>query len=154
MQVQKLTAPKQHQCRDTLYLKKNTNMKKILLALTLLLTIPAIYAQDAEKTAMTKEKKAELKKLKAEHLAASFSEAGLSEEQVAQSKAAIEAAMEKSNALKAETALSESEKEAKKAAINAEKNTRLKEIMADKYKTWNEIRKKQKAVEEAFVVKP
>ena len=63
----------------------------------------------------------------------------------------LEAATEKSNELKKNTAISDESKDIMKKAINDDKNAKLKEIMGDKYKPWNEIRKKQKALEEEFV---
>ncbi|MBL0355761.1 MAG: hypothetical protein IPP72_02215 [Chitinophagaceae bacterium] len=128
-------------------------MKKIMIICSLFLFAAVTHAQEAAKVELTKEKKAELKKMKEEHLTASFTDAGLTEEQIAQARATIEGAMQKSNELKADKTITGEEKELKKKAINEEKNSKLKEIMGDKFKPWNEIRKKQKAAEEAFASK-
>lgn len=123
----------------------------ILFSFFLFAATANLYAQDVAKVELSKEKKAELKKMKEEHLTASFTEVGLTDDQVKQARAAIETSSEKGKELKANTSLSDEAKETMKKAINDEKNTKLKEIMGDKYKPWNEIRKKQKAVEEEFV---
>jgi len=128
-------------------------MKKLMIVCSLFLFAAVTHAQEAAKVELTKEKKAELKKLKEAHLTSSFTDAGLSAEQITQARAAIESAMQKSNELKADKTISDDEKELKKKAINEEKNSKLKEIMGDKFKAWNEIRKKQKAEEEAFASK-
>lgn len=128
-------------------------MKRVIIFCSLFLfaAIMNVTAQDVARAELNKEKKAELKKMKEEHLTASFTEAGLSEDQVKQARAALDAAGEKGKELKANTAIADADKEVMKKAINDEKNTRLKEIMGEKYKPWNEIRKKQKALEEEFV---
>lgn len=130
-------------------------MKKLLIASALFLfaTATTTYAQETAKVELSKEKKAEMKKMKEAHLTASFTEAGLTDEQAKQAREAIETAAEKSKALKADNAITAEEKETKKNAINEEKNSKLKEIMGDKYKTWNMIRKSQKAKEEEFAAK-
>lgn len=132
---------------------KKLKMKRfiILFSFFLFAATANLYAQDVAKVELSKEKKAELKKMKEEHLTASFTEVGLTDDQVKQARAAIETSSEKGKELKANTSLSDEAKETMKKAINDEKNTKLKEIMGDKYKPWNEIRKKQKAVEEEFV---
>lgn len=128
-------------------------MKRVIIFCSLFLfaAIVNVNGQEVAKAELSKEKKAELKKMKEEHLTASFTEAGLSEDQVKQSRAVLEAATEKSNELKKNTALSDESKEVMKKAINDDKNSKLKEIMGEKYKPWSEIRKKQKAVEEEFI---
>ena len=128
-------------------------MKRVIMFCSLFLfaAIMNVTAQDVAKAELSKEKKAELKKMKEEHLTASFTEAGLSEDQVKQARAVMEAATEKSNELKKNSAISDESKDVMKKAINDDKNAKLKEIMGEKYKSWNEIRKKQKAVEEEFV---
>jgi hypothetical protein len=125
-------------------------MKRLLLICSLFVFAVAAKAQDVAKVELSKEKKAELKKMKEANLTASFEEAGLTADQVKQARAAIEDATDKSNDLKANKKLSDEEKAEKKKEINDEKNAKLKEIMGDKYKPWNEIRKRQKAQEEAF----
>ena len=130
-------------------------MKKLIIVCSLFLfgTILTTSAQETAKVELTKEKKAELKKMKEEHLTTSFTDAGLTEEQVKQARDIIKTSMQKSNELKNDKAFTDEEKEVKKKEINEEKNLKLKEIMGDKFKTWNEIRKKQKAEEEAFASK-
>ena len=126
-------------------------MKYLLIAcLCLLAVTPQVLAQEKATVEMSKEKKAALKKMKEEHLTASFREAGISAAQEKLIRAAMEAANEKSNALKADKTLSEEERNTRKKAINEEKNNLLKEILGDQYKSWNEIRKKQKKEEEAY----
>ncbi len=131
-------------------------MKKWILACSLFLFAGALQlqAQDKPRVELTKEKKAALKKMKEEHLTASFKEADISDELEKQARGVMEAATEKSNALKTDKSLSDEERDARKKAINEEKNSKLKEILGDKYKPWNEIRKKQKALEEEFASKP
>ena len=129
-------------------------MKKLILACSLFVfAVANVNAQDQEKTKveLSKEKKAELKKLKEEHITASFTEVGLKDEEAKRARGVIAEAMQKSNELKADNTLTEEDKKAKKEAINDEKNTKLKEILGDKYKEWQAIRKKQKATEEEFV---
>ncbi len=117
-----------------------------------LLSVVTLHAQggEAKSSQLSKEQKAKLKQLKEDNLAASFKEAGLTEEQTKQAKEAIEAANQKSNELKADTKLADGEKEEKKKAINDEKNNKLKQIMGDKYKVWSTIRKKHKEAEASF----
>ena len=128
-------------------------MKRVIILFSFFLfaAVANVNAQDVAKVELSKEKKAELKKMKEEHLTASFTEAGLSEDQIKQAREALDAANDKSKELKANNSIGEAEKEVMKKAINDEKNAKLKEIMGEKYKPWNEIRKKQKAVEEEFV---
>ncbi|HMO63233.1 MAG TPA: hypothetical protein PKC39_14205 [Ferruginibacter sp.] len=125
-------------------------MKRLLLICSLFVFAVTASAQDVAKVELSKEKKAELKKMKEANLSASFEEAGLTNEQIKQARTAMEDATDKSNDLKANKKMSDEEKAEKKKAINDEKNAKLKEIMGDKYKPWNEIRKRQKAQEEAF----
>jgi len=131
-------------------------MKKLLFACTLFF-FGAIAAQaqdkEAAKPALSKEKKAELKKLKEEHLNASFTDVGVKDEQATLAKAAIEDANKKSKELKEDKVLTEEEKKVKKDAINDEKNEKLKVILGEKYKQWQAIRKTQKAAEEEFAAK-
>jgi methionine-rich copper-binding protein CopC len=129
-------------------------MKKLFLICSLFLFGAAVYAQDAPQKEVSKEKKNEMKKLKEANLTTSFTEAGLSAEQIEQARTAIELAGKKSKELKDDKTLTDDQKELKKKEINEEKNTKLKEVLGDKYKTWNEIRKKQKAQEEEAANKP
>jgi hypothetical protein len=129
-------------------------MKKLLLSCTVFLfTAANLHAQDQEKpkVELSKEKKAELKKIKEENITASFTEIGLKEEDAKRARGIIADAMQKSNELKADNTLTEEDKKAKKEIINDEKNTKLKELLGDKYKEWQAIRKKHKAAEEEFV---
>lgn len=131
-------------------------MKKLLLACSIFLFAAATTtAQEKEvaKIELSKEKKGQLKKMKEEHLLASFSEIGLKDEQAKQAREIIQAAMQKSNELKADNTLTEEDKRAKKEVINDEKNEKLKVLLEDKYKPWQAIRKRQKAVEEEFAAK-
>lgn len=131
-------------------------MKKLLLACSIFLFAASITtAQEKEvaKVELSKERKGQLKKMKEEHIIASFTEIGLKEDQAKQAREIIQAAMQKSNELKADNALTAEDKKAKKDAINDEKNEKLKELLGDKYKPWQAIRKRQKAVEEEFAAK-
>lgn len=129
-------------------------MKKLVFAITLFLfAATVVSAQEKHGPELSKEKKAELKKLKEEHLLASFNEIGLKEEQVKLARGIIQEAQQKSNELKADKEITEEEKKNKKDAINDEKNGKLKELLGDKYKQWQQIRKKQKATEEEFAAK-
>jgi hypothetical protein len=128
-------------------------MKKLILACSMLVFAAANTQAQEKETArpeMSKEKKAELKKIKEEHLVSSFKDAGLTEDEIKRSQEVIENAMQKSNDLKADKTMTDEERKTKKDAINDEKNSKLKDIMGEKYKTWNEIRKKQKSEEEEF----
>lgn len=123
-------------------------MKKLFLICSLFLFGAAVYAQDAPQKEVSKEKKNEMKKLKEANLTVSFTDAGLSATQIEQARAVIELAGQKGKLLKEDKTLTDDQKDVKKKEINEEKNSKLKEIMGDKYKPWNEIRKKQKAQEE------
>lgn len=126
-------------------------MKKFILACSIFFFAAAnMQAQEAGKPEMNKEKKAEFKKMKEEHLTASFKDTGLTEDETKQAREVIESSMQKSNDLKTDKTISDEDKKAKKEAINDEKNNKLKDIMGDKYKVWSDIRKKQKAEEEEF----
>lgn len=92
----------------------------------------------------TKEEKAAMKAKKEEDLAASFKQANLTDDQIKQAREVLKEAESKSNELKKNPALSDEEKASKKEEINTAKNNRLKEIMGDKFKEWQAIRKKQK----------
>jgi hypothetical protein len=132
-------------------------MKKLILACSIFLFAAATTSAQEKETAkveLSKEKKGELKKMKEDHLVASFTEIGLKDEQAKQAREIIQAAMQKSNELKANSTLTEEERKAKKDAINDEKNEKLKALLGDKYKPWQAIRKKQKAEEEEFASKP
>jgi len=129
-------------------------MKKLLIACAaFVFATTVVNAQETIGAKPNKEQKAKLKELKEQNLNASFKEAGLSEEQIKATRAALDEAKEQSNKLKNDSSLSEDDKKTKKEAINQEKNGKLKEIMQDKYKTWSDIRKKQKAEEEAMAEK-
>jgi hypothetical protein len=123
-------------------------MKKLVLICSLFLLGASTFAQDAPAKEMSKEKKNEMKKLKEANLTVSFTDAGLSATQIEQARAVIELAGQKGKLLKEDKTLTDDQKDVKKKEINEEKNSKLKEIMGDKYKPWNEIRKKQKAQEE------
>lgn len=129
-------------------------MKKLILACSILLFAAATtHAQEkeGEKTEMNREKKAEFKKIRQEHLETSFKEAGLTEDEIKQAREVIEGSMQKSQELKGDKTIGGDDRKAKKDAINDEKNNKLKEIMGEKYKVWSDIRKKQKEEEEAFI---
>lgn len=113
-------------------------------------TAGATATEKTAKPELTKEQKAKLKQLKADNIAASYKEAGLTEEQTKKATEVNEASTKLSHELKANNKLTDPEKEAKKKEINDDKNAKLKEIMGDKYKTWTAIRKKQKEAEMAF----
>jgi len=72
-------------------------------------------------------------------------EVGLSEDQIQQVKLVNTEAGKKSSEIKKHDSLSDEAKKEKNKEVNAEKTKKLKEIMgADKFKQFNDIRKKQK----------
>lgn len=109
---------------------------------------PPLHAEMGQ-PAMSKEQKEKMKKMRAEQLIASYKEAGLSEEQMKKAQEAEDLASAQNRELKSDVKLTEEEKKAKKDAINKGKNEKMKEIMAEKYKTWSDIRKKQRQAQMA-----
>ena len=78
-------------------------------------------------------------------MAAAFKEVGLSEDQIKQVKEVNTEASKKSSEIKKDDSLSDEAKKEKNKEVNSEKAKKLKEIMGeDKYKQFNDIRKKQK----------
>ncbi|MDQ6757528.1 MAG: hypothetical protein M3004_11400 [Bacteroidota bacterium] len=121
-------------------------MKKILFTLVIISSFAfAGSAQTTTSSAMSKGEKAKLKSKQEEDLTASFKQAGLTDDQTAQARIVLADALAKSNDLKKNTTLNDADKEVEKQKINDEKNGKLKAIMADKYKTWSQIRKEQKS---------
>lgn len=136
-------------------LKNLTTMKKLLLLLTACFLFAGIAAAQATETkADKKPSKEEMQKMKEKQeadLAAAFKEIGLSEEQVQQIKAVMQESNEKSKAIRQDAAISNEDKRAKIQAINEEKNEKIKAIMGEeKFKQFNEIKKKQKAANESM----
>jgi hypothetical protein len=109
-------------------------------------SVPVAPATEVSKPKLTKEEKALLKAKQEADLNEALKEAGLDEKQAATAKEILADASKKSNDLKANTALSETEKEDAKKLLNDDKNAKLKAIMgADKFKAYSTIRKNQKA---------
>ena len=131
-------------------------MKKIFVTLLTIgvftIAANAQQAASAEATAkpqMSKEEKAKQKQKQEEEMAAAYKEVGLTDEQIKQVKEANTEAAKKSAEVRKDATLSEEAKAEKLKAISTEKNNKIKEIMGkDKYKQFNEIRKKQKAAAE------
>ena len=131
-------------------------MKKLIVLPFLILTTGASFAQTASKDSvapkkeLTKEEKAAQKAKYEADLMEAYKEAELSDQQIADVKAAIGEANKKSNELKTNTVLSEDDKKAAKKVISDQKNARLKEIMGEeKYHKYDEARKRQKAANPA-----
>lgn len=128
-------------------------MKKLILVGSIFLFSSAVFAQDAPKKEISKEKREEIKKMKEASLNNSFSDAALTPAQIEQARAVIEMAARKTKDVKDNKAIPDDQKELKKKEINEEKNTKLKAIMGDKFKAWDEIRRKQKSQEQEAAAK-
>jgi hypothetical protein len=131
-------------------------MKKIITSIALILFTGVCFSQAANKDSiapkkeLTKEEKAAQKAKYEADLTAAYKEAELTEEQIASVKSVIDEANKKSNELKNNAALSEEDKKMAKKVITDQKNAKMKEIMGeDKYRKYNEVRKKQKAANPA-----
>jgi hypothetical protein len=104
-----------------------------------------VPASKEAKPEMSKEEKAKQKMKQDEEMAAAFKEVGLSEDQIKQVKEVNTEASKKSSEIKKDDSLSDEAKKEKNKEVNSEKAKKLKEIMGeDKYKQFNDIRKKQK----------
>jgi Spy/CpxP family protein refolding chaperone len=102
-------------------------------------------AKATETKAPTKEEKQKMKEKQEADLAAAFKEIGLTDEQVQQVKAVMDATNQKNKELRMDATLSDDDKKAKMKVNNDEKNEKIKSIMGDeKYKQFNAIKKKQK----------
>lgn len=128
-------------------------MKKLILVGSIFLFSSAVFAQDAPKKEISKEKREEIKKMKEASLNNSFTDAALTPAQIEQARAVIEMAARKTKDIKDNKAIPDDQKELKKKEINEEKNAKLKAIMGDKFKAWDEIRRKQKKLEQDAAVK-
>ncbi|RYZ19814.1 MAG: hypothetical protein EOO16_18800 [Chitinophagaceae bacterium] len=133
-------------------------MKKqlLLLAFSAALTLGASAQANtaatpaASKTTLSKEEKAKQKEQQERDLSEALQAAGLTDAQSQSVRAVLDASNAASKELKANTSLTEEQKAEAKLKINAEKNTKLKDIMgAENFKKWNEARKQQKARAEA-----
>lgn len=111
-------------------------------------------AQSMETKSDNKPTKEEMQKIREKQeadLAAAFKEIGLTEEQVQQIKAAMQESNEKNKELRQNATLTDEEKRTKIKANNEEKNEKIKAIMGEeKYKQFNEIKKRQKAANESM----
>ena len=130
-------------------------MKKLVLLLVACFVFAGIAAAQTTETKADKPSKEDRQKKMREKqeadLAAAFKELGLTEEQVQQVKAVMQETNEKNKTLRGDTALSDDDRKAKMKANNDEKNEKIKAIMGEeKYKQFNEIRKKQKAINESM----
>ena len=131
-------------------------MKKIITLPIFILLISVCSAQSVNKDSvtpkkeLTKEEKAAQKAKYEADLMAAYKEAELSDEQIANVKSSIDEANKMSNELKNNAALSEEDKKIAKKVITDKKNAKLKEIMGEeKYRKYNEVRKRQKAANPA-----
>ena len=122
-------------------------MKKLFTVVcAMFLFVAFSNAQAIETKITTKEEKQKMKEKQEADLAAAFKEIGLSEEQVQQVKAVMEAINKKNKELRMDATLSDEDRKAKIQLNNEEKNAKIKSIMGDeKYKQFNEIKRKQKA---------
>jgi Spy/CpxP family protein refolding chaperone len=102
-------------------------------------------AKSTEAKAPTKEERQKMKEKQEADLAAAFKEIGLTDEQVQQVKAVMDATNQKNKELRMDATLSDDDKKAKMKVNNDEKNEKIKSIIGDeKYKQFNAIKKKQK----------
>lgn len=125
-------------------------MKKTFVTLMVSLLVSTFaFAQTADTThkkELTKEEKAALKAKNDAEVMQAYKEAGLTDAQIASCKEVIDAANQKSNELKKNTALTDEQKSAQKKLITDEKNAKMKEIMGvAAYKKYSDVRKAQKA---------
>lgn len=122
-------------------------MKKLFTVVcAMFLFVAFSNAQAIETKITTKEEKQRMKEKQEADLAVAFKEIGLSEEQVQQVKAVMEATNKKNKELRMDATLSDEDRKAKIQLNNEEKNAKIKSIMGDeKYKQFNEIKRKQKA---------
>ena len=119
-------------------------MKKLIIACLFIGAI-VIGNTAVAQSGLTKEEKAAQKAKKEADLTAALTETGLTTAQQNEVRATIKEADEKSKEIKNDDALTDAEKAAKKEEVTSAKNDKLKQIMgADKFKTWNAVRKKQK----------
>jgi Spy/CpxP family protein refolding chaperone len=103
-------------------------------------------AKSTETKVPTKEEKQKMKEKQEADLAAAFKEIGLTDEQVQQVKAVMDATNQKNKELRMDATLSDDDKKAKMKVNNDEKNEKIKSIMGEeKYKQFNAIKKRQKA---------
>ena len=123
-------------------------MKKLITVVCAMFVFVAISnAQTTEaKVPATKEEKQKMKEKQEADLAAAFKEIELTDEQVQQVKEVMTATNQKNKEIRMEASLTDEDKKTKINANNDEKNAKIKEIIgAEKYKQFNEIKKKQKA---------
>ena len=128
-------------------------MKKvsILLVATFMFVLGATaQTTDNGKKVLTKEEKAAIKAKKEADEVALYKELAITDEQIAKVKEVNLDANTKSNTLKADTKLTDAEKEAAKKIITDTKNAALKIILGDeKFKQMGIIKKRQKEANEA-----
>ena len=130
-------------------------MKKLFFTAVSILCFSAVsIAQEKEASALvppqlSKEQKTEMKAREESNLAEAFKAAGLSEEQMTKAREIFAQSSKKMKEIKNNEKLPEEEKGTEKKKINEEKTAQLKAVMGDeKYKIYNETRKKQKAENE------
>ncbi len=103
-------------------------------------------AKSTESKLPSKEEKQKMKEKQEAELAAAFKEIGLTDEQVQQIKQVMDNTAEKNKRIRTDAALTDEQKKEKITANNEEKNEQIKAIMGvEKYKQFNEIKKRQKA---------
>jgi hypothetical protein len=140
-----------------IYQLNKIEMKKLVTMMVCIACFSAIpFAQippgpgaPPAKAEMTKEEKKAMKAKQESDIQEALTGAGLTEDQVKMAKEIMAESNKKSNEIKSNDKMTNEEKDAAKKVINEEKNNKLKELMgADKYKVYNEMRKKQKAAAE------
>jgi hypothetical protein len=128
-------------------------MKKIIFTVLSIVVFSAVSNAQTAELAAPAEQKAEMskddkkaKKLKSEaDTKEAYTAAGLTEEQMAKCNEITAESGKKSSAVRADGQKSEEERKAAGKLITDDKNAKLKDVMgADKYKLYNDARKKQK----------
>jgi hypothetical protein len=128
-------------------------MKKLFVTMFALAAITtASQAQEAKTTAQppvkkeaSKAEKEAAKAKKEADLVEAFKKADLTDEQQKKAREVLDAANEKSKAIKADSKLTDEEKKAKAEEVKKEKNEKLKEAMGEfKYKAFTQAQKAQK----------
>ncbi len=103
-----------------------------------------------EKPQMSKEQRMEMKAKEEANMNEAFKAAELAEDEMTKAREIMAESNRKMRELRSNEKMTEEEKAATKKEINDDKTTKLKALMgAEKYKLYNEARKKQKAAMEA-----
>jgi predicted transglutaminase-like cysteine proteinase len=131
---------------------KTKNMKKIFVTMFALAAITTVTQAQEVKTAHQPPVKKEVSKAEKEVIKAkaeadlveAFKQAGLTDEEQKKFREITAEANEKNKVTKADTKLSEEEKQTAIKATNDAKNAKLKDALGPKYKTLTQVRKAQK----------